>query len=123
MSDLPVIIASLVALVGALGGVAAFMRAGADRSKVIVDSAETVVEMLRDQVNSLDSRLSTVEGAVVQWETWAERVLTLLDRAITLIDETHRKDVAVEAARLKSERPGRTRQQVAARLKAEKLPD
>lgn len=121
MTDLPVIVASLVALVGALGGVAAFMRAGADRSKVIVEAANTVVGMLSVQVTSLDARLiatdarlMSLEVTVGSWELWASRCLNLLDRAISLLESSddvsrHIKivELSKEASKVKEDQPTR----------------
>lgn len=116
LSDLAVVGAFIGALVAALGGVAAFYRAGADRSNVMVETAETVVGMLREEVTRLDKRLEQVnaqtnarigslEVTVGQWETWAERVLTLLDRAIGMLDAANRALIEAEAAKVRDARP------------------
>lgn len=116
LSDLTLIGAFIGAVVAALGGVAAFYRAGADRSNVMVETAETVVGMLREEVTRLDKRLEQVntqtnarigslEVTVGQWETWAERVLTLLDRAIGMLDAANRALIEVEAEKVRNARP------------------
>lgn len=115
-SDLAIIGAFIGAVVAAMGGIAAFYRAGADRSNVMVDTAETVVGMLREEVARLDTRLDatntrmgTLEVTVGQWESWAERVLTLLDRAIGMLDTANRALIEAEVRRVKAERPTRSR--------------
>ena len=115
-SDLAVIGAFIGAIVAAMGGIAAFYRAGADRSNVMVDTAETVVGMLREEVARLDGRLDetntrmgALEVTVGQWESWAERVLTLLDRAIGMLDTANRALIEAEVRRVKDERPTRSR--------------
>lgn len=116
MADLTLIGAFIGAIVAALGGVAAFYRAGADRSNVMVETAETVVGMLREEVTRLDNRLEqlnaqtnarigSLEVTVGQWESWAERVLSLLDRAISMLDAANRALIEAEAERVRATRP------------------
>ena len=108
MIDIPALVAIVGGLVAALGGITAYRRSGADRDNLIVESAETVVGMLREQVAQIDARLTQVEGTVMSWESWAERILHLLDRAIAMIDADHRATIAAEAEAARQERPDRS---------------
>jgi len=125
MIDIPTLLAVLGALVAAVGGIGAFFRSRADRDNVIVDSAETVVQMLSTQLAQMDARLATVEGTVMSWESWADRVLTLLDRTIRMLDAAHRAEIQQLAEDARQDRPTRHARPVVPPLKTkpEKKPD
>lgn len=108
MIDIPALVAIIGGLAAALTGIGAYLRSGADRDNVIVESAETVVAMLTTQLSALDGRLSAVEGTVLSWESWAERVLQLLDRTISMLDAEHKAEVARLASVIRDERPMRS---------------
>lgn len=121
MSDLPTIIAVLIALIGGLGGIAAIMKVQGDNSesatsaaKSITEGAKTLIEMMNDRLDENEAhsqantkRLDALEDYVSHFDTWADKLLSILDRAITLLPETLRAQYEGEASAVKNARPKR----------------
>lgn len=109
----PVLIGTIIAAVGGLTGFAAFRKSGAERSNIIVNSATDVVQLMHDQlvqmqaeVEDIRNRVAALEAEVGAWKAWSNRVLDILDRAVSMLDPQQRKKIADEAERVKRQRPG-----------------
>lgn len=128
MQDLdPGVIAAIItSLSGLVVGLTALRKANSDARKnnadaagVIVDGAGDVVKLLREQLQEqaraqqaaevrqqqTDQRLMNLEVVVGSWEGWAERVLTILDRAIAMLEEDQRKKIQSDVDEVKQTRP------------------
>lgn len=123
----PGVIAAIVTSVsGLVVGLAALRKASsetrkndADASGAIVDSASDVVKMLREQmaaqqeqIHEMSVRVQALEVTVGSWESWAEKVLQLLDRAVAMLEEEQRQRLMQEVADVKQTRPIRSRKHV-----------
>jgi hypothetical protein len=126
MNDILTALPFLTAFVTGLGGLAvglvALRKAGAEAKKtsadtggVLIDSAGDVVKMLREQmaaqqvqITDNTARVQSLEVTVGSWESWAERVLTLLDRAVGMLEEEQRARLVSDVAEVKRTRPVRT---------------
>ena len=100
---LPTLIALVIAIVGAGGGMAALMRVGSDRDKTQAEAASTVLTMLRQQVLDMDKRLDELECHIDALNEWADRVLTLVEN---LLSNGH-GDIKAQARDLAKSRPRR----------------
>ena len=107
MVDLPVIASFLIAIVGSIGGFAALMKVNADNSKTVSEGATNVVKMMREQVADLDARLTSVEEFSLKQEEWSDKVMTLLSRAISSMEEPPRQSFRSEADAIAAARPKR----------------
>jgi hypothetical protein len=119
----PIIVAFLTAASGSLMGWAALRKSRSEASKTdaeaagaIVGAAGDVVELLRQQMSEAatrevhrDARILQLEIAVGAWEGWAERVLSILDRAMGLLGDEHAKSLAEDVKYVKRTRPARHR--------------
>jgi ABC-type phosphate transport system permease subunit len=105
--DFGVITAIIVAIAGAVGGVAALLKVNADNSKTITEGATSVVKLLRDQIADLDARLTSVEEFSIKQEEWSDSITALLTRAISQMTEPPRSSFRQEAADIAAARPQR----------------
>ncbi len=119
VASLPLIASFLTALGGLAVGVVALRKAGAEQRKadadaggVLIDSAGDVVRLLREQmaaqqtqITEMSARLMSLEQTVGSWESWAERVLELLDRAVGMLEEEQKQRLAGDVAEVKKARP------------------
>ncbi len=104
---LPVLVAVIVAILGSIGGVAALLKVNADNSNTVSDAAAKVVEMMDKRLDEQDERLKAVETYVEHFDVWADKLLNILDRAISKLPETVKDDFITESNVLKSQRPRR----------------
>lgn len=100
---LPTLIALVIAVVGAGGGMAALMRVGSDRDKSQAEAASTVVTMLRQQVLDMDKRLDELEAHIDSLNDWADRVMALVESLLG----NGNGDVKLQARDLAKSRPRR----------------
>jgi len=114
VSDLPTIIAVIAALVGGAGGFAALMKVNADNSKTISEGAANVVEMLQKQnarqqvaIDANSKRLDALEGYASRFDDWADKISSLLNRAIEQMPEPPRESFRQEATDVHRARPKR----------------
>jgi len=119
---IPVVTAFIIALVGSGAGWAAWRRAVAENAKdnaeagrAIVGGAGDLAKLLREQMAEMAARLDaqevrihSLEVTVGSWEGWAERVLTILDKAMAMLAAEQRAKIETEVARVKKTRPPRT---------------
>jgi hypothetical protein len=105
--DTGVIVVLTTLLTAAVGGVIAYRRSAGDRDSVVVATSKDVVEMVREQLNDMDARLTSVEASVSAWERWADTALAILDRAMGLLDAEHRALLAADEAGLRVSQPTR----------------
>jgi hypothetical protein len=116
-----IIIAAITVIGGSLAGIAALLKAGKEASKssaeaanVLVDASGDVVKMLRENMADMRSRMdreedriSHLEGVVGSWEGWADKVLDILDRAMSMLAEEQKTNLQREVERAKKTRPPR----------------
>lgn len=114
MDNLPVIVSLVVAILGAIGGLAAVLKVNADNSntlaggaKSVSEGAKTVVDMMVERMDEQDARVESIELYVAHFDVWADRLIDILDRAITLLPDAMRKDFEIESRNLKHTRPNR----------------
>lgn len=108
MNDtIPVLVAIIVAVLGSFGGVAALVRVNADRNNTLTETASKVVAMVNDQLDDHNKRLDALEEYVSHMDSWADRLLDILDRAIAMISPSDAVPFIEETRFLKSERPKR----------------
>lgn len=119
MDNVPVLVAIIAGVGGILTGVAALRRAGAEADEhsagatgVLLGGATSVVTLLRQQmdeqaesIRATSRRLEALEIAVGQWEGWAERVLDLLDRALSMLESEQQAHLQAEVEEAKRTRP------------------
>lgn len=117
--DPGVLAAIITSISGLVVGVTALRKAGADAKKsnadtagVIVDGAGDVVKLLREQLEEqqrqqeqMGQRLMNLEVVVGSWEGWAERVLTILDRALAMLEEDQRRKLQPDVDEVVKDRP------------------
>lgn len=115
---LPNLIAFVLAVIGGFGGLAAFLKVTSDNAKSVgdgaksvSDGAKTVVELMSEQVASNSRRIDDLEVYVSHFDAWADRLLDILDRAVTMLPEALRVQFESEAHTLKSTRPRRSREE------------
>lgn len=103
MNDLPVIVASVAAVLGAIGGLAAVVRVGSERDKTSAEATNTVVNILRQQIKDMDERLQELERHVSRFDEWADSVMDFIDR----VTSDQPSEVHLEAAAIRRARPRR----------------
>jgi hypothetical protein len=108
------LVALIVAVLGALGGLAAFLKVTSDNArsvgegaKSVSDGAKTVVDLMNERITSNEGRLDSLEDYVVHFDVWADRLLDILDRAITMLPDALRTQFESEATKIKTTRPKR----------------
>jgi uncharacterized protein YneF (UPF0154 family) len=104
-------------------GIAALYKAVKEAPKVEAETAHElvatsgeVIKQLREHMDAMDSaqdedraRIEKLEHAVVAWETWADKMTALLDRAVGLMSTEHAAGMADDIAEVKANRPTRYR--------------
>lgn len=124
--DLTFIISLAVFIGGAFVGLAALRRSGSEASKSSADAVASimgasadVVKQLREQVADLNARLTEeemhtrrsdyrinhLEDVVESWETWADRVLAILDRSLAMLGPEQAVKLTPEVKKIKSTKP------------------
>ena len=108
----PTVVALVVAVIGGMGGIAALMRSGADQSKTFSESAQIVVDIMKDTTKELAARLAAteerttaIENELMAVQHWGNRVLDVLDRAIALIPTPAQTEFQAEAEKLREHKP------------------
>lgn len=104
---LPLLTGILIALIGGVGGFVALMKVNADNSKTISEGATNVVEMMQKQLDNNTARLEALEGYASRFDDWADRVTTLLERAVENMPEPPRESFRTEAENIAKARPKR----------------
>jgi hypothetical protein len=107
MTDIGLLVSVVIAIIGSIGGFAALMKVNADNSKTISEGAVNVVEMLQEQVAANTKRLDALEGYASRFDDWADKVTTLLHRAIEAMPEPPRESFREEATSIHQARPKR----------------
>jgi hypothetical protein len=107
MNDVPSFIAVIIAMLGTGGAVAALMRVNTDNSKTISEGAVNVVEAMQSQIKANSERLDALEGYASRFDDWADKVSTLLTRAIDNMTEPPRESFRTEAEAIAKSRPKR----------------
>ena len=119
---MPVLVAVLIAVVGGLGGLAAILKVQGENTnslaagaKAVSEGAKNVVELMSErmdesevQISANSARLDTLEDYVANFDSWADRLLSILDRAITMLPDALRGQFESESHELKRTRPKRT---------------
>jgi ABC-type transporter Mla subunit MlaD len=120
-SAIPVVVAIIAAILGGLGGVAAILKVQSDNSSsvatgasAVAEGAKTVIDLMSDRLDENEAlaqantkRLDALEDYVSHFDAWADRLLAILDRAITALPDALREQFAGEADSLKLARPKR----------------
>ena len=120
---LPILVAIIAAILGGLGGFAALMKVQSDNStsvatsaKAVSDGAKTVIELMDARIEETEAhakqnteRIETLEVYVSHFDAWADRLIGILDRAITMLPDALRSQFESESAELKQSRPKRTK--------------
>ena len=108
----PTVIAVLVAIIGGGAGLAALSRSGADQSKTFSESAQIVVDLMKDQtltlkgeIDDLRTRTTAIETEMADVKHWGERVLDVLERAIQHIPLPTQEEFKQEAEHLRENKP------------------
>lgn len=108
----PTVIAVLVAIIGGGAGLAALSRSGADQSKTFSESAQIVVDLMKEQtlslkgeLDSLAKRTEAIELEMSDVKHWGERVLDVLERAIQHIPLPAQQEFKAEAEQLRENKP------------------
>jgi len=107
MTDLGLLVSVIIAIIGSIGGFAALMKVNADNSKTISEGAVNVVEMLQEQIDINSKRLDALEGYASRFDDWADKISSLLNRAITQMPEPPRESFRQEATDVHNARPKR----------------
>jgi hypothetical protein len=119
----PTIIAVIVAIIGGLGGMAAILRVQSDNTnslasgaKAVSEGAKNVVELMGERLDETEAqiainsdRLAVLEAYVTSFDSWADRLLSILDRAITMLPDALRNQFESESNELKASRPKRSK--------------
>jgi len=119
----PTIIAVIVAIIGGLGGIAAILRVQSDNTnslasgaKAVSEGAKNVVELMGERLDETEAqiainsdRLAVLEAYVTSFDSWADRLLSILDRAITMLPDALRSQFESESSELKASRPKRSK--------------
>lgn len=107
MSDWAILAGLIVAILGSVGGFATLMKVNADNSKTISEGAVNVVEAMQKQLDSNSARLDALEGYASRFDDWADKISTLLTRAIENMPEPPRESFREEAVNIAKARPKR----------------
>lgn len=115
-SGVAIIVSLVIAVVGGFGGLAALFKVSSDSSnsvasgaKSVSDAASGVVEMMSERMDAQEARVSVLEDYVVHFDSWADRLLGILERSIMLMPDVMRAQFEAEVAALKASRPVRGR--------------
>ncbi len=105
-----------VALIGSIGaifaGLVALRKSSAEQANTMVDAASTVVSMMREELEAQGRRLDVLETAMLSWEGWGEKVLTLLDRLLGMLEEEQRAKEMHDVEEARRTRPRHHRKSV-----------
>ena len=123
MSDVPVLVAVLIAVIGGLGGLAAILKVQGENTnslaigaKAVSEGAKNVVELMGERLDETEAqisinsdRIAVLEAHVTSFDSWADRLLSILDRAITMLPDALRSQFESESNELKASRPKRSK--------------
>ena len=123
MSDVPLLVAVLIAVIGGLGGLAAILKVQGENTnslasgaKAVSEGAKNVVELMGERLDETEAqvainsdRIAVLEAHVTSFDSWADRLLSILDRAITMLPEALRSQFESESNELKASRPKRSK--------------
>jgi septal ring factor EnvC (AmiA/AmiB activator) len=75
------LVAVLVALAsgGLVAGIVAFRKAGPERTNIIVDSAEVIIRLGREEVDRLDQRNDRLENRLAEMEHELKKKIAALE--------------------------------------------
>lgn len=123
--DVTVVIVAFITIVGGGGvvGWAAWRKSGpegreadARATAAMVGAAGDTVTLLREELERMavhqaetDDRLSHVEGTVLAWDGWGDRVLDILDKAFGLLTDEQRAAMLADVTHVRETRPPRYR--------------
>jgi hypothetical protein len=107
MTEAPLIIGLIIAILGSLGGFAALMKVNADNSKTISEGAANVVTLMRTQIHENSTRIDALEGYASRFDEWSDKVLDLLSRTIDALTEPQRSTFRDEEEAIAASRPQR----------------
>jgi len=102
---IPVLVAVIVAIGGSIVGVAALLRVTSDNAKVITDSAVNVVELMQARINENSARLDSLEDYAIRFDEWGDRLITVLDRAVSAVPHPAQETFQGEVVSIKTTRP------------------
>jgi hypothetical protein len=104
---LPLLVSVVIAIVGSVGGFAALMKVNADNSDVVADGASKVVRMMNERMDDTEARLDALEQYAVHFDNWADKLVSLVDRAIAVLPEEVQRSFRSEADEVRRARPSR----------------
>lgn len=103
----------VVGMLAGFGGFAQWSKSKPEKESLAVDTANTVVQMVRgeireigEDVDRLEKRVAALEAEIHVWKTWSNRALDLIDRLLNMLDHNDRNKVAHEVEKVKKSRPG-----------------
>lgn len=105
----PLYISIVIAILGSIGGVAALLKVSAENSNTVAEGAKKVVDMMETRLVDSEKRLDSVEAYVEHFDAWADKLLDILDRAISKVPDTLKEDFTNESNVLRNSRPRRGR--------------
>ena len=108
-SSIPIIISVIIAFFGSIGGVAALLKVNADNSQVVAEGASKVVTMMDERLDEQETRIDKLEIYISKFDVWADKLLNILDRAVSDMPEAIKQKYSDESSHLKIERPQRGR--------------
>jgi hypothetical protein len=124
--DITFIISIALFIGGSFVGLAALRKSGSEASKssseaaaVIAGASADIVTQLRDQMADLNNRLTDeecqgkeraaridhLEDIVETWENWANRVLAILDRSLSMLAPEQAVKLEPEVKTIKGTKP------------------
>jgi hypothetical protein len=105
MSEIPLVIAVVIAIIGSLGGFAAILKVNSDNSNTVADGATKVVVMMERRLEEAEERLQALEEYHEHFDNWVDRLVDILDRTIKAMPDAIRDQFATEAATHRLDRP------------------
>ena len=106
---LPIFVSIIIAILGSIGGVAALLKVSAENSNTVADGAKKVVDLMDGRLADSEKRLDSLEAYIEHFDAWADKLLDILDRAITKVPDSLREELVQESNKLKNIRPRRGR--------------
>jgi hypothetical protein len=110
--DWPTVAALVTAVGGVLVGIAQWRKSGREADKASADAAGAlvtasgdVVKMLHDELDGLKARVDHLERSVGSWEEWADRVLSILDKAVGMLSDEERDGLRTDVEHARTTRP------------------
>jgi hypothetical protein len=104
---IPLLASIVIAALGSIGGFAALMKVNADNSDTIADGASKVVTMMNERMDDTEARVDALEEYAYHFDNWADKLVSLVDRAIALLPLDVQKSFRHEADEVRQARPRR----------------